>query len=67
MKPPKTTKAWSHLKLYMAASDLKMAQRHLQVSMDLCHQLGNAQMQVVLSGPCFPSEIASESTQPTLK
>ena len=31
--------------LYMAAGDLKMAQRHIQGSMDLCHQLGNAQMQ----------------------
>lgn len=31
--------------LYMTASDLKMAQQHIQVSMDLCHQLGNAQMQ----------------------
>ena len=31
--------------LYTTAGDLAMAQRHLQVSMDLCHQLGNAQMQ----------------------
>ena len=31
--------------LYMTAGDLAMAQRHLQVSMDLCRQLGNARMQ----------------------
>ena len=31
--------------LYMTAGDLATAQRHIQVSMDLCHQLGNAQMQ----------------------
>ena len=31
--------------LYMTAGDLKMAQQHIQGSMDLCHQLGNARMQ----------------------
>ena len=31
--------------LYMTAGDLAMAQRHIQVSMDLCRQLGNARMQ----------------------
>lgn len=31
--------------LYMAVGDLEMAQRHIQDSMDLCRQLGNARMQ----------------------
>ncbi len=31
--------------LYMTAGDLAMAQRHIQASMDLCRQLGNARMQ----------------------
>lgn len=31
--------------LYMAVGDLEMAQRHVQDSMDLCRQLGNARMQ----------------------
>ena len=31
--------------LYMTVGDLEMAQRHVQVSMDLCRQLGNARMQ----------------------
>ena len=31
--------------LYMTAGDLEMAQRHIEVSMDLCRQLGNARMQ----------------------
>ena len=31
--------------LYMAAGALAMAQRHIQASMDLCRQLGNARMQ----------------------
>ena len=31
--------------LYVTAGDLEMAQRHVQVSMDLCRQLGNARMQ----------------------
>ena len=31
--------------LYMTADDLEMAQRHIEVSMDLCRQLGNARMQ----------------------
>ena len=30
--------------LYMTAGDLAMAQRHIQASMDLCRQLGNARM-----------------------
>ncbi len=31
--------------LYMTAGDLAMAQRHIEASMDLCRQLGNARMQ----------------------
>ncbi len=31
--------------LYMTAGDLAMAQRHIQASMDVCRQLGNARMQ----------------------
>ncbi|MCY3667996.1 MAG: tetratricopeptide repeat protein [Gemmatimonadetes bacterium] len=31
--------------LYMTVGDLETAQRHVQVSMDLCRQLGNARMQ----------------------
>lgn len=31
--------------LYMVVGDLEMAQRHVQDSMDLCRQLGNARMQ----------------------
>lgn len=31
--------------LYVTAGDLEMAQRHVQVSMDLCRQLGNTRMQ----------------------
>ena len=31
--------------LYMTVGDLAMAQRHIEVSMDLCRQLGNARMQ----------------------
>ena len=31
--------------LYMTVGDLAMAQRHIQASMDLCRQLGNARMQ----------------------
>ena len=31
--------------LYMTTGDLEMAQQHIQASMDLCRQLGNARMQ----------------------
>ena len=31
--------------LHMTAGDLELAQRHIQASMDLCRQLGNARMQ----------------------
>ncbi len=31
--------------LYITAGDLAMAQRHIEVSIDLCRQLGNARMQ----------------------